>query len=116
MSAREILLKAAQVIESNGHFKGDFVDFDEIERAYWKEGAELVWSDCPVCAYGAINIAACGQPTRLSAAGERAAAAFARHLGIPRSGIGTWNDAPDRTVAEVVAALRECADSLGVAA
>ena len=113
---REILLAAAQVIEVNGHFKGDYLDFDEIERARWEEGAELAWSDCPVCAYGAINIAACGQPNRLSDVGELAAAAFAGHLGITPSGIGIWNDAPERTEAEVITSLRECADSEEVSA
>lgn len=114
MSTRQILLEAARVIEINGHFKGDFLDYDAIERARVEEGLLLDESACPVCAYGAINIAAGARPNRLSDRGDAAVAALAGFLGVEPtiSGIGIWNDAPERTAAEVVTALRECAAAL----
>lgn len=63
------------------------------------------------CTVGAI---AASTPTTVRHWGDiedgPAAQALADHLGIHRDAIPDWNDAPERTQAEVVAALRAAAD------
>jgi hypothetical protein len=91
----DVLDRAADVIVERGHHKGSY------------EG----W-DGTVCAGGALRVAITGKPfTRFTGAGEAVTYMSARDrlcdlLGSP---IARWNDAPDRTADEVIAALREAA-------
>lgn len=102
MNTSEILNKAADIVEQRGHSKGVYSD-----------------STGRVCAVGAINAAILGT-TKIE------------HLPIWYSGLDThagrvlhslvcadeywsitdWNDAPERTKEEVVAALRQAAEAV----
>jgi hypothetical protein len=89
MNTSEVRYKAADHIERFGHHKGDG----------FGEGHTSV---APACTIGAITVASeCGVHP-----GQAAIAAMVSFLG---SGIITWNDAPERTAAEVVEALRAAA-------
>lgn len=80
--------KAADLIEEHGHAKGKFEDAD----------------GC-VCLFGAINLAENGNADEWS--GEEAALAQAKALGFDSvNDLLHWNDAPERTQAEVLARLR----------
>jgi hypothetical protein len=125
-TSAEILLKAADVIERNGHHKGDFANLDEIWKAEEEEGIKLSRTDCPVCTRGAINIVVAGDPDDCGSYGsftDSAAQSLADHLGLESTvdvpsehhvigAIAEWNDAPERTAEQVVTALRECAAQL----
>lgn len=101
----EVLEKAAEVIETRGHTKEQYVNAN---------GA--------VCAMGAIRTAAWGRVLYLakgiteeqSALHDRAAIEVGRHLA--REGcnvvITEWNDAPDRTGEEVVDTFKLVAKDL----
>lgn len=99
----DVLDGAAAVIRRNGWHQGAFSAFSS--------GRKL--AERPVCAMGAINIVTCGRPDQ-SGYGEEhtlssaAYSALERHLGIDHSA-GAWNDNPDRTVEEVLAALEGAA-------
>jgi len=102
-----ILDKAADVIERNGWYQG----------SYFNEVAGRAPADCPVCTYGAIHIAAFGEPTPVleteeSAMGEanRAVNVLRKYLGITSVG-AVWNDASDRTAEQVITALRGAAQA-----
>jgi hypothetical protein len=116
----EIYLKAAQVIEDNGHTKGDFYSIPE--GSY---GITLGRSEYPVCAAGALSIAVFGDPTP-PREGEDGRAEFdvivsrlnARiesfHLyGFegepPVLRLAGWNDADERTATDVIAAFKRTA-------
>lgn len=100
-----ILDRAADVIERNGLHKGSFCAM----------GPDLpkLLSNRACCARGAINFAANGEnPQQTSDAGELAHDALCRHLGISGNvdqSVADWNDAPDRTAEQVIAALRGAA-------
>jgi hypothetical protein len=104
----EILLKSVDVIVERGHHKGGFSH----------RGA--------VCVRGAINAVVNGDPDECGENGVYAdvvAWGLADHLGLDADfdfgsaqhviiALGRWNDAPERTVEQVITALRECAASL----
>ena len=109
-TAAAVLARAATVIEVNGWNQGGFIDL----------GAACQIPDIrqvPVCAAGAIRIAAghdpddCGAPVAalrvfaywLSSTGQAAAGTD------PLDRIGFWNDAAERTATEVAAELRRAA-------
>lgn len=88
----KILNGAADYIEKYGHCKGHFQD---------GTGA--------CCTLGAMRLQT---EYRISWAwGEGSVAAFSKHIknGWGEAGIANWNDAPERTKEEVIAALREAA-------
>lgn len=106
----EILDRAADLIARNGWWQGFYYDL----------GTDLPRRECALCTRGAINLAANGRaPDRLSDAAEDALRALERHLDIsgeyPHS-VADWNDNPERTVEQVVAALRGAAAAERVAA
>lgn len=73
-----------------------------IERDGWRQGG-LVGEHTAVCIIDAIFAAG---PRR---GYQSIVDAVKAHLGVGVA-LSTWNDAPDRTEAEVLAALRACAD------
>lgn len=120
MKLSEIYLKAAQVIETNGHAKGDFYNIPEMGV-----GIERSRSEWPVCAAGALSVAVFGDPVPPKE-GEDGRVEFdaivarlnARiedfHLyGFegepPVLRLAGWNDSADRTPADVVAVLERTA-------
>jgi hypothetical protein len=113
----EIYLKAAQVIESNGHAKGDFYNIPE--SSY---GISLGRCEWPVCALGALSIAVFGDPypPRENQDGHTEFAAIAARLNAridfnaepqvePMVRIANWNDAEERTAADVIAVFERTA-------
>lgn len=116
----EIYLKAAQVIESNGHAKGDYYNIPETPL-----GIELGRCEWPVCAAGALSVVVFGDPIP-PAEGKDGRAEFdavvsrlnARiddfHLyGFegepPVQRLAGWNDEDERTPADVIAAFERTA-------
>lgn len=105
MSAEDaaILDEAANIIERNGWW----------QHFYHDPGSHLPMIDCAVCARGAINLAANRRaPNRPTKKSNNALSALERYLGIsgqsPNS-VADWNDEPDRTAEQVIAALRGAA-------
>ncbi|MFE2497153.1 hypothetical protein [Streptomyces scopuliridis] len=112
----DILDKAADTIEANGHHKGDLYRKSRGRRR----------NRCQVCAFGAINIAVHGSPLhpdqyavtpdRPDRRGWNLAVAVSAgrmlrsHLGVTE--VHEWNDAADRTAADVTAAMRATAARL----
>jgi hypothetical protein len=116
----EIYLKAAQVIDNNGHAKGDFYSIPEMGV-----GIERTRAEWPVCAAGALSIVIFGDPVP-PREGEDGRAEFdavvarlnARiedfHLyGFegepPVLRLAGWNDADERTPADVISVFERTA-------
>lgn len=103
MSPDEILTKAADLLEKPGAWTQGSAILD-------RYGRPTGWSDpraCCFCAFGAIRRAS-GDPEITKCEALDFADRFAAGLGF--SGIIDFNDAPERTQAEVVAKLREAAE------
>jgi hypothetical protein len=102
MSAKTaaVLDRAADIIERNGHCKG----------FYYDASVDLSPAECPVCPLGALALAmGATNPKTDRAFGSPAEIALERYLDIVS--VADWNDAPDRTPAEVIAALRGAAQA-----
>lgn len=98
--ASEILAAAADLIEPEGRWiKGDFAR-NASGWAGWGDDEDVV---C-YCARGAIQAALADHGSAIEYAPLGYLKRAAGHSVIP-----TWNDAPERTQAEVVAKLREAA-------
>jgi hypothetical protein len=116
----EIYQKAAKVIEANGHAKGDFYNVPESSV-----GIEFGRCEWPVCAAGALSVVIFGDPVPPREGHEGRAefeAVVARlnariedfHLyGFegepPVLRLAGWNDADDRTPADVIAVFERTA-------
>lgn len=90
----EILFAAADLIEPEGAWSGG--------------GKQPTHSACYCAAIAVDTVCGCiGHPD-----GEVAREFLSDHLGAPNHTVGIyqWNDAPERTQAEVVAKLREAAE------
>ena len=90
---------AADVIDRNGLAKnGRFYDGTSGKPP----------RDCPVCVYGALDVADGRDPGtgRLGTVSSEAGREFVHYLG---KNVTAWNDAPETTADEVTAALRDCA-------
>ena len=106
---------AADYIERAGLHKGDLYDREFLQgKAPNEPGSysdpledgRVVATETPCCTYGALLAFDYWE-------GFRLLMGFERHIGITgTSAVGPWNDAPERTKEEVVAALRSFADSL----
>lgn len=102
-NAPQILRAAADILERNGW----------IQCAYFTPLPDRELKDCPVCAVGAINIALHTSPHVTYEPGMRTwdyvtlVDEFLDEVNLP-----DWNDEPGRTIDEVTAALRDCADEL----
>jgi hypothetical protein len=106
-----ILTDAVEILRRNGHFKGGYV----------LETGTAPFEQRPVCAIGAILIAAEGdpRPEMPGVLGETASAAarvLARSIHStvvdddPIERIADWNDAEDRTPDEVMQAMTVAAE------
>lgn len=99
----DVLDEAANIIRRNGHHKGSFCD----------PNAKAPHRDRACCAYGAVNLAANQRtPQKLSDIGDLAHDALCAHIGISGmegDSLADWNDAAERTAAEVIAALEGAA-------
>lgn len=104
----DILDKAADIIDRNGHHKGYL--YDET-----KADGGLLLQCCPVDAVGAINIAVFGKPRwpaenhADSPLAQAAALALEETVKQPVPG---WNDAAERTQEDVITSLWETAERL----
>jgi putative intracellular protease/amidase len=90
----DVLDRAADVIAERGHCKGDY------------EGP-----DGSVCAIGALLVAIAGGPADPLNARQFHTYMSARDWAsdVVGNAVARWNDAPERTADEVIAALREAA-------
>lgn len=92
---RKLLLDAADALETRGHVKGVLCDGGR------------------VCVRGALNVAVHGNytfPAVYPPSYNEAEQVIADHLGFHNIyDVVEWNNAPERTQAEVVGALRACA-------
>ncbi|GGW99198.1 DUF6197 family protein [Streptomyces chartreusis] len=110
MKLSETYLKAADVIRTNGHYKGSYYGVGESGV-----GIQLTPAESPVCAVGALSIAVDGQPVPCSDEVDVIALDFAQHLRLPMPdswptiAISEWNDEFDRTPGDVIAAFEQAA-------
>lgn len=102
----DILLRAADLVEPEGAWiqgelglteDGEVVTADEIDRAVCFCMSGAVWKAIDLPYAAAYKIVLDGIFPVLNVAARQA------------NGVGPWNDAPGRTQAEVVAALRKAA-------
>lgn len=103
MTLAEIYLKAAEIVRTNGLYKG----------AYWGRpetgvGVELTAAECPVCTVGALSVATVGHPTPLVDEADAVIVDLASRMFGPVNEaaavarIAEWNDAEERTAADVI--------------
>lgn len=111
-SLADVLDKAADVIDANGHHKRWLYDQHQASGGTPKKS-------CRVCVYGALNVAISGEPIysgvpEESALVEAAGEALRRHLGLRPIDLVAeeWNDTPGRTAEDVTTALRGTAAEL----
>lgn len=98
----ELARRAANIIDENGLFQGDFYD-------PWAKDSDR----CAVCAVGALRLVLANRPDAEPDDTELLTTtvdSFATFLGVPS--IPDWNDEPGRTAEEVVAAYRRFGASL----
>ena len=103
MKTSEVLRKAADEIRRRGWYQGEFAPIEADDDS------------CPVCAWGAINVAHSGDPRNWyveGAPGEESPAL--QVLAIAATGdafrsVPSWNDDPERTVEEVLDAFERAA-------
>jgi hypothetical protein len=102
-----ILDEAANVIRRNGLQKGSMYAPSGLKPA----------SQCPVCTYGALAIAVCGTPLldtnrelrQLKAAADALTSFLGFDTAFTEWAVPDWNDKPDRTAEQVIAALEGAA-------
>lgn len=111
MDLAEIYLKAADIIRTNGHYKGAYWGRTETEV-----GIEPSAAECPVCTVGALCVAVAGDPVPSCDEVDPVIVNFASRLfGRPANAeaavvsLARWNDADDRTPADVIAAFEQAA-------
>ncbi|MER7788601.1 hypothetical protein [Streptomyces sp. NPDC097640] len=111
-----VYLKAADIVRSNGHNKGAY-----FTRPETGVGIDLAPSECPVCIAGAVSLAMFGWPVPSGEEGRREEfdATTRRLVELmdvegdpllePVGRLAAWNDMPERTVEDVIAALEQAA-------
>lgn len=110
MNRAETYLKAAEVIRINGHNKGHYFNIPESGV-----GIQLGAAESPVCTVGALCVAVIGFPVPTCDEVDPVIVDFAsRMFGPVGAGaavglIAEWNDAPERTPADVIAAFEQAA-------
>lgn len=110
-----VFAEAAETIVKNGHFKGDYYDITAVAET--PQGS-------PVCLIGALSVVLHDdpvpplepedEPSELEAYASRVTDHLGLRVNDMRNGaqvaVSDWNDAEERTVSEVVAALRALAE------
>lgn len=119
MTPQEVLSAAADHMEEVGLYKGDFYDPGDRGHRYADHAllgpVILGAQQKPCCALGAIYAAAApslrlGMRIDTDPLAGRATSLLVRQIGLEDEvSIPDWNDAPERTQEEVVAALRAAA-------
>ena len=127
VKASELLDKAAQIVETDGWYQGEFyrpVKYEGEFETEYQEKDEAARKSAPCCQSGAISRAATGFawlsfrerrefPENVIQAGRRAEGFMNEYVQeVLRFGAGSavsWNDQPERTADEVAAALRGAA-------
>lgn len=101
---RDVLHRAADLIEEFEHCKGDFARNSRGHGVWWHSSDVVAF-----CALGAIHRA----HDDFGFDPDESIFAYSRPLArlVPEGHIKDWNDAPGRTRAEVVARLREAAEA-----
>lgn len=113
-----VYLKAADVIRANGLNKDGF-----FTRPETGVGVELAADECPVCIAGAVSVVINGFPAPSSSDYRDEFNAAVRQLadlmGLeggplvePVGRLAAWNDAPERTADDVIAALEQAAKAV----
>lgn len=113
-----IFLKAAHVVRANGHSKGYY-----FTRPETGVGIELTADECPVCIAGAVSVVIHGFPVPSASEDreefETAVRRLADLMGLggdrlvePVGRLGAWNDMPERTADDVIAALEQAAKAV----
>lgn len=97
-TTKQVLLDAADLIDRR-HCKRAGARDSQGEQCSPRSPAAVCW-----CAVGALE-ASCGETSTLSLASSF----LCRAVGIPRISLVDWNDAPERTAAEVSGAMRNAA-------
>lgn len=121
MKLDEIYLKAAEVIRTNGHYKGAYFEPSPESGV----GITPAPSECAVCIAGALSIAISGNPIpdRNYSPGRQhydvIAGRLADAMGIegdpelePVGRLADWNDLDGRTADDVIAALEQAAQAV----
>jgi hypothetical protein len=101
----KLFARAADILDTNGHYKGDFYNLAQVVRGRPPNA-------CSVCAYGALNIAGGSPyPDDINGMSGLAAMVLADYLAIPATpqAIGAWNDDDAMTPERVQATFREIA-------
>lgn len=109
-----VLTTAVAVLETNGWLQGNLYDAAEAETGTPR-------SACRVCVVGALNVASAGGPVlgltesehdlpKTVLLADMARAALGEYVGT--DGVTVWNDAPGRTVEQVIDAMRATAANL----
>lgn len=118
MTPEDVLLKAAEVIETAGWHQGYYY-LEPAPECFDDERDRELSATAPVCAMGAIRRAMTGYADVTPFAGEYTLFRQARHLlwqqvkpeesdGLT-FGVPSWNDDPQRTKEDVVLALKRAA-------
>lgn len=100
MNTKEVLLRAAEVVQERGLYKGNYARGNGVNG--------------PVCLIGSINVAVSGGNPWHEVSGVQEACEVVKNF-LPKQyhrDIADWNDKPRRRKHEVVAILRKAADSL----
>ncbi|MGW0682914.1 DUF6197 family protein [Streptomyces sp. NPDC002754] len=127
MDPKQVCAQAAEIIQRDGWYQGDFYDEpettrrpDETTEEYIARQAYEDWlaeTSAPVCAMGAIRRAVTGGSVmNLPVGSDRmlvlnAADLLAGSVGslATRLDIPAWNDAPERSAEDVILALKRAA-------
>lgn len=111
MKRSEIYLKAAAVIRTNGHYKGDYFSYPESSVGICPSRTES-----PVCAVGALSLVVTGDPVPDTDQLRDLVADFAGRAPLasydesnPISSVADWNDADRRTADDVIASFEQAA-------
>lgn len=115
-----VFARAAEVIKTNGHVKGRFYEPLHVDGT--NASPQRPSEECPVCAVGALRVAAGYDPDNgLGLESWQAIRFLSPRVysnttdADPVERIADWNDAPERTADEVVAALLDAAEAARLA-
>ena len=106
----KVYLLAADTIRRNGHTKGDYYSLPESAVGILRGRCES-----PVCAAGALSVVVCGDPIPYFdgefdlVIRDFASRTLGDYSGDVVIAVANWNDTPERTPADVIAAFEQAA-------